>query len=152
MLIGLLALSTALAARPDRAALLPDGLLLRGIDGQVAFDTEVQCWFFENRTVLSDGRSTVPKGAKLRLLPSSALDSLQIDLGQRIHSDYRLWAKTTQYEGKKIQHIVFNHRFLPHKKLSYGFLITPKRDSLRREKLTVDQISVLQDKDTKPDG
>ncbi len=109
-LIGLLALSTALAARPDQAALLPDGLLLRGIDGQVAFDTEVQCWFFENRTVLSDGRSTLPKGVKLQLLPSSAFDSLQIDLGQRIRSDYRLWAKTTQYEGKNY---LFVHHYLP---------------------------------------
>ncbi|MCH7917850.1 MAG: hypothetical protein IIC50_07670 [Planctomycetes bacterium] len=109
-LIGLLALSTALAARPDQAALLPDGLLLRGIDGQVAFDIDLQAWFFESRTVLSDPRSTVPKGVKLQLLPSGALDSLQIDLGQRTRSDYRLWAKTTLYEGKNY---LFVHHYLP---------------------------------------
>lgn len=109
-LIVLLALSTAFAAQAHQPTLLRDGLLLQGVDGQVAYDSELQGWFFENRAVLSDGRTSLPKGVKLQLLPSSAFDSLQIDLGQRTRSDYRLWAKTTQYEGKN--YLFVNH-YLP---------------------------------------
>ena len=109
-LIALLALSTTISARPHQPVLLPDGHALRGVDGRVAYDPEAQGWFFESLTALPAGRKALPKGVKLQLLPSSAFDSLQIDLGQRSRSDYRLWAKATQYEGKN--YLFVNH-YLP---------------------------------------
>ena len=88
---------------------LRDGFALRrGVDGKLALhdgndansQPSSERWFFELDSDLSDGRGLVKAGARLELLPSSALEKMIADANNNSIASYKLGGRVTQYRGK----------------------------------------------------
>jgi len=109
---------SATAAEPaPRKHLLRDGFALAGIDGKLTEKNSngtSSKWFFELQSDLNDDISTVPAGEKLQVLPSKALEKIEKNIEERSTADFRLWGKTTKYNG---ENFIFPTYFLPLSKL-----------------------------------
>ena len=97
---------------PEQAGpLLRDGFILAGVDGTLAGPDSNDVWFFELASDVNDSSSVVKAGAKLELLPSSALEKMIADA--KIHPvvTYRLWdGRVTRYKGRNY---IFPNYFQP---------------------------------------
>jgi hypothetical protein len=104
-----------------RILVLPDGYMLSGIDGKLTEPDSNDTRFFECKldvtystgrasTRLGEAPSRSRIGAKLELLPSSALESMIADANASSSTDYRLWARVTKYKGRNF---IFPTQFLP---------------------------------------
>jgi hypothetical protein len=112
--------SQLLGAKSARKKLLPDGFALNGIDGKLlradsnesktSDKSETDRWFFEFDSDLNTERGSVKAGAKIELLPSSALEKMTSDAKERTTTGYRLWARVTKYRDKNF---IFPIYFLP---------------------------------------
>jgi hypothetical protein len=113
VLIGVFPISSVGAPAPPRQSLLRDGFVLSGVDGRLTppdSNEATDKWFFEFGVAVSDDIGTVPAGASLQLLPSSALERMIADVNERPDPSYRLWARVTRYKGRNF---VFPVYFLP---------------------------------------
>lgn len=112
--------SQLLGAKSARKKLLPDGFTLNGIDGKLlraesnesktSDKSETDRWFFEFDSDLNTERGSVKAGAKIELLPSSALEKMTSDAKERTTTGYRLWGRVTKYRDKNF---IFPIYFLP---------------------------------------
>ena len=113
VLIGVFPISSVGAPGPERQSLLRDGFVLSGVDGRLTppdGNEATDKWFFEFGVAVSDDMGTLPAGASLQLLPSSALERMISDVNERSDPSYRLWARVTRYKGRNF---VFPVYFLP---------------------------------------
>ena len=93
------------------APLLRDGFVPRRIDGTLFGPDSNDVWFFETSSDVNDYRAVVKAGARLELLPSSALEKMITDAGTRSEATYRLRnARITKYKGRNF---IFPDHFLP---------------------------------------
>ena len=91
--------------------LLRDGFALAGVDGKLIRSDSNDVWFFELNQDVNDYRAVVKAGARLELLPSSALGQMVADARTRSRPAYRLWnAEVTKYKGRNF---IFPRYFLP---------------------------------------
>ena len=106
-------------AKAARENLLKDGLILRGVDGQlIGPDSNPRegspggdVWFFELSSDVNDYDTTVKAGTKLELLPSSSLEKVIADTKTRSSATYRLLdGRITKYRGRNY---IFPKYFLP---------------------------------------
>jgi hypothetical protein len=101
-------------AETAREALLRDGFVLRGVDGKLVGPDSNDVWFFELGSDVNDYRAVVKAGARLELLPSSALEKMITDVKIRPAATYRLWnGRVTKYNGRNY---IFPNYFLPLRK------------------------------------
>jgi hypothetical protein len=99
------------AGQEKTAGLLPDGLLLKAIDGVVHPAMTEDLWVFELDIGIQSGRTVLAQGTRITLLPCSALESLLIQARDRSAYDYRLLqVYVTQYRGANY---FFTGYFLP---------------------------------------
>jgi len=100
------------SAAKDRF-LLRDGFFLNRVDGKVITtdsNESGRMYFFEFESEVRDGQGQVKAGARLELLPSSALERMIAGFGNDSAGQYRLWGYTTRYRGSNY---VFVVSFLP---------------------------------------
>jgi hypothetical protein len=117
MSMKLLILIMALSAGADMSnlqtptpALLPDGLILRDIDGKLTGPDTNDEWFFEPDSDITDNQTIIKAGIKLRLLPSATLEKIIADANERSVKRYRLNVRVTKYKGRNF---LFPFYFLP---------------------------------------
>jgi len=100
------------SAAKDRF-LLRDGFFLNRVDGKVITtdsNENGRRYFFEFESEVRDGQAQVKAGARLELLPSSALERMIAGFGNDSAGQYRLWGHATRYRGSNY---VFVVSFLP---------------------------------------
>jgi hypothetical protein len=100
----------ALGAKVAEPALLQDGFVLRGVDGEMNGPDASGGWVFKLSADVNDGKVVVKTGANLELLPSVTLEKITADVNGRSAAEYRLWGRVTKYKGKNF---VFPIYFLP---------------------------------------
>jgi hypothetical protein len=93
-----------------RILVLPDGYMLSGIDGKLTEPDGNDTRFFEFKLDVADSTGRTNIGAKLELLPSSALERMIADANASSATGYRLWARVTKYKGRNF---IFPTQFLP---------------------------------------
>jgi hypothetical protein len=91
-------------------ALLPDGLILKGLEGKLTSPDSNGGWFFETDSDITDKNAVAKAGTKLMLLPSATLEKMITDANERSISQYRLEARVTKYKGKNF---LFPSYFVP---------------------------------------
>ncbi len=94
----------------QRAFTLPDGFMLRGVNGKLTRKDSNDVWFFEFDSAVIDSSSKAGAVVKLELLPSSTLEKMIIDANDSSAADYRLAARITKYKNRNF---VFPFSFLP---------------------------------------
>ena len=130
--ISAVAFKLALSAGMTGKTLLPDGFILRGVEGKlVSFDAN-EGWFFEFDSAARYNKDVLKAGTNLKLLPSSTLERMLADandhsaaspvrskasgtttMASRQTSNgasYRLWARVTKYKDRNF---IFPEYFLP---------------------------------------
>jgi hypothetical protein len=108
ILISVVAIASGSRAGKSRQTLLRDGFALTGVDGKLAVhdsnkdrrEFAFDRWFFEFDSDVSDGRGLIKAGARLELLPSSALEKMIADANNSSVASYRLGGRVTQYRRK----------------------------------------------------
>jgi hypothetical protein len=91
-------------------ALLPDGLILKYIDGKLAGPDSNDAWFFEPDSDITNNQAVIKAGTKLKLLPSATLEKIIADANERSVKRYRLNVRVTKY---KSGNFLFPFYFLP---------------------------------------
>ena len=127
------ALKSALSAGMTGKTLLPDGFMLRGIEGKLVSYDANEGWFFEFDPAAIRNKEVLKAGTNLELLPSSALERMLADANDRslapapfdrlragsvagaasatgAEANYRLWARVTKYKDRNF---IFPEYFLP---------------------------------------
>jgi len=124
--VSLVATSAGWAAKTAGKTLLPDGFILRGVEGKLnSFDAN-EGWFFEFDSAVKYDKDVLKAGTNLKLLPSSTLERMIADANDRSLASapvaeaapatgaganyYRLWARVTKY---KERNFIFPEYFLP---------------------------------------
>ncbi|OHB60273.1 MAG: hypothetical protein A2167_02265 [Planctomycetes bacterium RBG_13_46_10] len=93
----------------QRTFILPDGFMLKSIDGKLTGKDSNDGWFFEFDSAVL-GSSKITGLTKLELLPSSTLERMIADANTSSTMSYRLWASVTKYKGRNF---ILPTRFLP---------------------------------------
>jgi len=96
-------------AGSGRTQLLRDGLGLSGVDGKIVAG-ENDRWFFKLDSDLSDDKGFVKAETLIEMMPSSALETVVADPGQKLHAGFRIWGRVTRYESRNY---IFAIYFLP---------------------------------------
>ncbi len=114
--LGLLWLVAVSAGAVEEAVrkLLPEGVVLQGVDGTIVRADTNDVWFFELSEDVNDAGTQVPAGTRLRLLPSTTLEQVLVDANERLLPQYRLTAQVTRYQG---ENFLFASYYLPLSKL-----------------------------------
>jgi len=107
--------TTGKTSSTKRILVLPDGYMLRGVDGKLTEPDSNDARFFEFELAVSsatgtDGTVRTGIGVKLELLPSSVLERMIADANASSATGYRLWARITKYKGRNF---IFPIKFLP---------------------------------------
>jgi hypothetical protein len=89
---------STLAASQAVPSLLPDGTLLKGIDGRVIRSGDR--WLLEPEVGIRQGAAVLDKGKMLEILPSAALEALAAAAVQRPVDRYRLSGQIQTYHGR----------------------------------------------------
>ena len=114
------------------AVSLPDGFMLRGVEGKLAKRDANEGWFFEFDPAAKRNKEVLKAASRLELLPSSTLERMLADANNRStasstkskasgttatasrqtsnRASYRLWGRVTKYKGKNF---IFPEYFLP---------------------------------------
>ncbi len=79
-----------MGAGRENTDLLPDGLLLRAVDGAVQPAAQEGQWVFALDAAVQYDRAVLAQGARIGLLPCSALEALLAQARERSAYDYRL--------------------------------------------------------------
>lgn len=113
LLIIILAISTGgnpTLTKSTPPALLPDGLILKGLEGKLSGPDGNDGWFFEPDSDITDNQAVIKAGIKLKLLPSGTLEKIIADANERSVKRYRLNVRVTKYKGRNF---LFPFYFLP---------------------------------------
>ena len=113
--------AAAFGADAGEKVLLRDGSVIKGMEGRLSLvqaDDEVayirfdgnDVWLFELGEDVNDFRSVLKAGAKLQLLPSTALEKIVADFENHPGGTYRLWGRITKYKGVNY---IYSYYFLP---------------------------------------
>jgi len=78
---------------------LPEGTMLKSVDGLVVPADGNDLWLFEVGEDVNDTTPQIRRGTRLALLPSATLEKLVSDANDRQSPRYRLSAHVTQYCG-----------------------------------------------------
>lgn len=78
---------------------LPDGYLFTGLDGEIRQSTGGSYVFVFDKPVSTD-KGSVKAGQEVELLPSSNLESIVRQMGDRPSISLRLWGTVTAYRGR----------------------------------------------------
>ena len=99
--VGLILLLAAAAgaAESELPQLLPEGTLLKGVDGTVVCVDSNDLWRFELGADVNETDTRIAAGTRFELLPSAILEHLIVDVNDRQLPRYRLTAQMTQYRG-----------------------------------------------------
>jgi hypothetical protein len=97
-------------AQPSPQKSLPDGTVLRSIDGTLLRADTNDRWRFELSADANSVNGAVAAGTQLELLPCATLEMLIADMNDRYTPAYRLSARVTLYKGKNF---LFPTYFLP---------------------------------------
>jgi hypothetical protein len=76
---------------------LPEGTMLKSVDGSVVRFDSNDVWCFEVGRDVNETDPKIPMGTRLALLPSAMLEHLVTDVNDRHLPRYRLTAQVTQY-------------------------------------------------------
>ena len=82
------------------AAVLPEGTVLRGLDGVLVSDDANDVWLFELVDDINEPTGLIPSGARLQVLPSGTLAQMISDANDRLAPEYRITAQVTRYQDK----------------------------------------------------
>jgi len=106
VLCALVLAEPAQARPPASQTLLPEGLLLKAVEGRlVGSEAEgidpnsIKRWFFEFDSPATGEKSRVKTAMKLELLPSAGLEQMVVESRRGADCRYRLWARVTKYHG-----------------------------------------------------
>ncbi len=91
--------ASAIAKEKDNRELLPDDYVFAGVDGKLVQEG-VDKWAFEFDTPANIGGVEIKAGQQMEMLISSTLEKMAADTKERSDAEFRLWAKTTKFEGK----------------------------------------------------
>jgi hypothetical protein len=148
-LINAIPAMLVLSAGTTNKTLLPDGLILRDVEGRLVRQdsndlrlrrgklapVKTGVWFFEFDSAITDSKGRVSAEMRLELLPSSALEQMTADANDGSAAGYRLWARVTKYKGRNF---IFPIDFLPLSKSEpLDSLTSPQTEEKAR--LTVDE-------------
>jgi hypothetical protein len=111
LISALITVTVAPDATTARENLLKEGLVLRGVDGQLIGPDSNDVWFFEFGSDVNDYETVIKAGTKLELLPSLGLEKVTADVKMRSEATYRLLdGRVTKYKGRNY---IFPKYFLP---------------------------------------
>jgi len=108
--ISTVALKSALSAGMTGKTLLPDGFILRGVEGKLVSQDANEGWFFEFDSAVKHDKDVLKAGTSLKLLPASTLERMIADANDRSAAGYRLWARVTKYKDRNF---IFPEYFSP---------------------------------------
>ncbi len=94
--------------------LLPEGTMLRRVDGLVIASDSNDVWHFEVTRDVNEAGVRLPAGARLELLPSVTLGDVLVDANDRAAPHYRLTGQVTLYRQRNF---LLAGYFLPLSKL-----------------------------------
>jgi len=126
----------ALSAEPGREIAVRDGFVLTGADGNLTKADSNEKWLFEFDSVVSDEQGQIDAGVSLELLPSSALEKIAADMGNRTASGCRIWGKVTKYKGRNF---IFPIYFLPLSKAKQSESVTPQQPQSKEPQVTINE-------------
>jgi hypothetical protein len=86
-------------AEPTKHKPLRDGAILAGADGTLAKDPNGERWLFVFKTTVADDKGAIQEGQAIAMLRSSTLEKM-LSIKTAEKSDFRLWGRITQFEGK----------------------------------------------------
>lgn len=116
-----LSAAAAFGADAGGKVLVREGSAIDGMQGRLSpvkaddggpyirFDGD-DVWLFELGSDVNDYRNVLKAGAKLQLLPSTALEKIIADFEEHPEGTYRLWGRITKYKGANY---IFAYFFLP---------------------------------------
>jgi len=123
--VSLVVTSAGWAAKTAGKTLLPDGFILRGVEGKLVSSDANEGWGFELYFAVKHDKDVLKAGTNLELLPSSTLERMLADANDRslasapvaeaapatgAGANYRLWARVTKYKDRNF---IFPEYFLP---------------------------------------
>lgn len=91
---------SAAALAVTASGVLPEGTVLRSVDGALVAADGNDVWFFELSDDVSDASVRVPAGTRLGLLPSRTLAQMIADANERRLPQYRIAAQVTRYQDR----------------------------------------------------
>ena len=94
----LLVISMAGGAEPVSPGLLPQGTVLRSVDGAIVRADSNDVWLFEVAKDVNEVDVQLSVGMRFELLPSVTLGDLLVDANDRVAPRYRLTGQVTQYQ------------------------------------------------------
>ncbi len=94
------------AAEKGNEKLLPDDYVFSGIDGRIVPMANDK-WAFEFDSAANIGGVEIKQGHKIEMLGSATLEKMEIDAKDRKEAAFRIWAKTTKFEGKNYLFAVY---------------------------------------------
>lgn len=126
----------ALGAGTGGEVALRDGFVLAGVDGKLTKPDSNEKWLFEFDSDISDDKSQVFAGANLELLPSTTLEKMAADMGNRTTTSYRLWGKVTKYKDRNFIYPIY---FLPLSKVEQTKQPTPQKSPQQQPQLKINE-------------
>ncbi len=95
--LALLVVSATGGAELVIAQLLPEGTVLKSVDGVIVRADSNDVWLFEVTRDVNEADVQLPAGTRLELLPSVTLGDLLVDANDRVVARYRLTGQVTLY-------------------------------------------------------
>jgi len=86
--------------------LLPDDYVFAGVDGKL-IQAGSDKWAFEFESAANVGGVDIKAGQTLEMLGSATLEKMIMDAKERSDAMFRIWAKTTKFEGKNYLFAVY---------------------------------------------
>lgn len=121
VLVFAMAAATWAAEQPEQV-LLPEGTMLRSVDGVIQPLDSNDLWRFAVTYDVNDMTPKIAAGTTFALLPSATLATLVVDANDREAPRYRLTGQITQYQGTNFLWVSY---YVPLSKLKEGIEPTP---------------------------
>jgi hypothetical protein len=148
-LINAISAVLVLSASTTNKTLLPDGLILRDVEGRLVrqdsndprlrgeklVPVKTGVWLFEFDLAITDSKGRVSTKMRLELLSSSVLEQMVADANDGSAAGYRLWARVTKYKDRNF---IFPMDFLPLSKSEPLDSLTSQQTG-EKARLTVDE-------------
>ena len=95
--LALLTVSASGGAELAVPQLVPEGTVLKSLDGAIVRADSNDVWLFEVAWDVNEADVQLPAGTRLELLPSVTLGDLLVDANDRVTARYRLTGQVTLY-------------------------------------------------------
>lgn len=107
--ISTIAVTPVFGARTGGKTLLPEGYVLRGVEGKLIRQDSYNVWLFNFKSTMNDKKEVSDVNEALEVLSTSALEAAIADANLSA-AGYRLWGRVTKYKGRNF---IFPVDFLP---------------------------------------